>query len=81
MSNNKYLKKFIETKGEKIKEKIKCEECEGTYSYFNKSHHSKTSRHIKAIKQKEDEKKLKDLHEFIEQIKDEDLKKQIKLKI
>ena len=71
--SNKYLKKFIEQKGDKIKEKIVCEECGGTYSYFNKSHHKQTSKHVKIIndkktqkEQEEKDKKIKELQEYID---------------
>jgi len=38
-------RKFINSKGESLKQKITCELCKGTYTYFNKSHHYSTKRH------------------------------------
>ena len=42
-------KKFIEENKDKIKEKIECVICKGSYTYFNKSKHNKTKRHLKFI--------------------------------
>jgi len=46
INNNK---KFIENNKDKIKEKIECNICKGSYTYFNKSKHNKTKRHVKFI--------------------------------
>ena len=42
-------KKFIEDNKDKIKQKIECVICKGSYTYFNKSKHNKTKRHLKFI--------------------------------
>jgi protein-arginine kinase activator protein McsA len=42
----KYYLKFKEVNKDKIKEKIICPKCNGTYDYFNKSKHEKTKKHI-----------------------------------
>lgn len=47
LKNKGYLKKFIAKNKDKINEKIECPICYSTYSYFNKSKHYKTKRHIK----------------------------------
>jgi hypothetical protein len=46
---NKYNKNFMEKNKDKIKEKIICDICCGTYTYFNKSKHFKSSKHIKIM--------------------------------
>ncbi len=43
VNNNK---KFSENHKEKIKEKQICEICYGSYTYFNKSHHNKSKKHL-----------------------------------
>jgi len=45
-NNKKYLKKFIEKNKDEINKKITCPICFSTYSYFNKSKHFKTKRHL-----------------------------------
>jgi hypothetical protein len=45
-----YHKKFMEKNKDKINEKKICEICNGHYTYFNKSHHFKSNRHLNAIK-------------------------------
>lgn len=45
--NNKvHRQKFLEKNKEKIKEKVQCPICYSTYTYFNKSKHFKTKRHL-----------------------------------
>lgn len=48
MKNNSklYNDNFRHKHEYKIKEKIKCEVCGGTYTYFNKSKHNNTTKHI-----------------------------------
>lgn len=43
---NDYNKKFMEKNKEKIMEKQKCEICCGSYTYFNKSKHLKSKKHL-----------------------------------
>lgn len=49
LKNKGYLKKFIAKNKDKINEKIECPICYSTYSYFNKSKHCKTKRHLKLL--------------------------------
>ena len=44
-----YVRDFINKNKEKINESIKCEICGGSYSYFNKSRHQKSDKHIKYV--------------------------------
>lgn len=44
-----YYKKFVEKNADKLKEKITCPVCCGSYTYFNKSKHIKSTRHIKLL--------------------------------
>lgn len=48
--NKNYHKKFVEKNKDKINEKKVCEICYGNYTYFNKSHHFKSDRHLNAVK-------------------------------
>ena len=41
-----YVRTFINKHQDKIKEKHICEICYSTYTYFNKSKHNKTKRHL-----------------------------------
>ncbi len=41
-----YYKSFIENNQDKLKKVIKCDICEGQYTYFNKDKHIKTKKHI-----------------------------------
>jgi len=51
--NKKYYDNFKNKNGQRLKEKFICDICGGSYTYFNKSHHSKTKRHqIKDIEDK-----------------------------
>jgi len=43
----KYYKQFRETNKDKVNEKVKCDICGGSYTYFNKSKHIQTQRHKK----------------------------------
>jgi len=45
-NSTKYVKIFIEKNKDKIKEKIQCPICYSSYTYFNKSKHYKTKRHL-----------------------------------
>ncbi len=56
LKNKEYLKKFVEKNKESIKDKIECPICYSTYSYFNKSKHCKTKRHIKLLSVKSNNK-------------------------
>ena len=47
--NKVYHKKFMEKNADKVKEKIICPVCCGSYTYFNKSKHIKSDRHIKLL--------------------------------
>jgi hypothetical protein len=53
---NKYNKRFQEKHKDKIKEKLDCPICYGTYTYFNKSKHNQSVRHKKALLAKKEEK-------------------------
>lgn len=56
LKNKEYLKKFVEKNKGSIKDKIECPICYSTYSYFNKSKHCKTKRHIKLLSVKSNNK-------------------------
>ena len=45
-NSSKYVRKFIEKNKEKINTKIQCPICYSSYTYFNKSKHYKTKRHL-----------------------------------
>lgn len=45
----KYHCNFKEKHKDKINEKVICPICYGSYSYFNKSSHCKTKRHLRAL--------------------------------
>lgn len=57
---NAYNKRFQEKNADKLKENITCPICYGTYTYFNKSKHLKSQRHIRACEIKESEKRTAD---------------------
>lgn len=59
MSEN--LKKFIKNNPEKINEKIICNECGHSYSYFNKYNHNKSKKHNETVKYNNLKKELDDL--------------------
>lgn len=42
---NKYNKNFLEKNRNKIKEKVLCDICCGSYTYFNKSKHLNSKKH------------------------------------
>ena len=44
--NTSYVRKFIENNKEKINLKVQCPICYSSYTYFNKSKHFKTKRHL-----------------------------------
>ena len=41
-----YMKAFKENNFEKVHQKVECELCGGSYTYFNKQHHQKTRKHL-----------------------------------
>jgi hypothetical protein len=47
--NHKYYEAFKEKNKDKLNEKIICQVCDGSYSYFNKSAHNKSKRHMNAL--------------------------------
>jgi len=47
--SKKYNKTFYEKNKSKITEKIICNICMGSYTYFNKSVHNKSIRHIRCL--------------------------------
>lgn len=44
-----YYENFKNKNVDKIKEKSVCEICGGSYTYFNKSSHMKTKRHLNCV--------------------------------
>jgi hypothetical protein len=46
-NQKKYNKTFIEKNKDKIKEKNICDICCGSYTYYNKSKHMKSQKHIR----------------------------------
>ena len=75
-----YVKKFIETKGEELKKQKICEICNGKYTYFNKSHHNKSSRHKQALALHEiSNKKIKELESIIFNLNSEKEIKELKI--
>jgi hypothetical protein len=46
---SQYNKKFIEKNRDRINEKIICDVCCGSYSYYNKSKHMKSLKHVKLL--------------------------------
>ena len=61
--DKKHFKKFLESHKDKLNESIKCPICDGSYTYFNKSRHIHSTRHLKY-------KKLYDELQTIEDEKD-----------
>jgi hypothetical protein len=55
--NKKYYQQFKETNKDKLNERVKCDICGGSYTYFNKSKHIQTKKHKK-------------LHDYVEKTKD-----------
>jgi hypothetical protein len=54
-----YVREFINRNKEKIKEKQTCEICYSTYTYFNKSKHNKTKRHLALLNARNNIKNVK----------------------
>jgi hypothetical protein len=52
--NKSYHKNFIMKNADKIKEKIECSICCGSYTYLNKSKHLKSKKHIKVASKYKD---------------------------
>lgn len=48
-NQSQYNKNFMEKNKDKIKEKIICDVCCGSYSYYNKSKHMKSKKHINLL--------------------------------
>ena len=48
-NNKKYYEAFKKKHNDKINEKKICEICNGSYSYFNKSNHLKSQKHLNAL--------------------------------
>ena len=56
-----YYRNFMEKNKEKLHTSITCDICYGSYTYYNKSTHLKSKRHMKAIEmieKKKEEKKI-----------------------
>jgi len=51
-NQTKYNKNFAEKNKDKISQRKMCEVCYGNYTYYNKSRHNKTKRHITAMNAK-----------------------------
>jgi hypothetical protein len=67
---NIYNKNFYEKHKDKIHEKLTCECCGGSYSYYNKSKHVKSKKHLFHVEKQERERqeqlaKLDDIRQFI----------------
>lgn len=45
-----YYNNFMQKNKKKIKKKMRCGICGGSYTYFNKSHHLNSIKHNEAIK-------------------------------
>lgn len=52
MKKNYYLT-FKTKQHEKIHTSVECEKCHGKYTYYNKSRHLKTKRHLNVLNEKE----------------------------
>ena len=50
-NNKEYYKNFKEKNQDKIHQVNHCDACGGKFSYFNKSHHNNSRKHMKAITQ------------------------------
>jgi hypothetical protein len=48
-NQREYNRRFIEKNADRIKAKTVCEVCCGTYTYFNKSKHLKSARHVRLV--------------------------------
>lgn len=47
--SKKYIQTFLNKNASKVKEKITCEICCGSYTYFNKSKHIRSKKHIAIV--------------------------------
>ena len=47
--SKKYIQTFLNKNATKVKEKIICEICCGSYTYFNKSKHIRSKKHISLV--------------------------------
>lgn len=47
--HHKYYETFKNKHADDLKIKFKCEICNGSYSYYNKSSHKKSKKHLNAI--------------------------------
>jgi hypothetical protein len=47
--SKKYIQTFLNKNASKVKEKITCEICCGSYTYFNKSKHIRSKKHISLV--------------------------------
>jgi hypothetical protein len=52
--SKKYYENFREKHMDIINKKMICADCLGKYTYFNKSHHTKTKKHLKALEEEND---------------------------
>ena len=71
IDNNKkhqYYLNFISK--HQVNDKVVCDICYGSFSYYNKSKHNKTKRHLEAIKAREQQNKEKEENKIL---KDEEL--------
>lgn len=57
---SKHYKKFLEEHQELIHTSVNCPICGGSYTYFNKSRHNKSPKHIKFIPLYEELQKIED---------------------
>jgi len=48
-NQREYNRRFIEKNAERIHTKTVCDVCCGSYTYFNKSKHLKSARHIRLV--------------------------------
>lgn len=79
-SQKTYLKKFMEKNTEDLKKQKVCEICKGKYTYFNKSHHNKSSKHKQAsIMYEISNKKIKELESLIFNLNSEKEIKELKI--
>jgi hypothetical protein len=67
---NKYNKTFYEKHKNDVNAKITCECCGGTYSYYNKTKHIKSKKHIFHVERQEQQRQqriqqIKEIEKFI----------------
>lgn len=60
-NNKKHFETFYKKNIDKIKEKMTCSVCCGSYTYFNKSVHIRTKRHLKMLESLQNNKKVLDI--------------------